>query len=61
MTLAERYMEKGKAEGKVEGKIEGKMEVAKNLIVKGLSTNDIVEVTGLDEKEINKVKQQMLH
>ncbi|MFS0615736.1 hypothetical protein [Lederbergia ruris] len=49
VTLAEIYMAKGK------------MEVAKNLIVKGLSTKDIMEVTGLEEKEINKIKKQVLH
>lgn len=48
VTLAEIYMAKGK------------MEVAKNLIVKGLSTKDIMEVTGLEEKEINKIKKQVL-
>lgn len=52
VTLAERYMEKGMEKGK--------MEVAKNLILKGLSTKDIIEVTGLEEKEINKIKKQVL-
>ena len=52
MTLAEVYMEKGKKEGK----LEGKLEVTKNLLTKGFSVEDIVEVTGLERDRIEKVK-----
>ena len=47
----------GKLEGKMEGKLEGKMEekldVARKMKAKGLSINDIVELTGLSINEIN--------
>ena len=40
-------------EGKIEGKMEGKMEVAKKMKAKGVSVNDIVDLTGLSVNEIN--------
>jgi len=49
--------DEGKMEGKLEGKLEGKMEekhdVARKMKAKGLSINDIVELTGLSINEIN--------
>ncbi len=39
-----------------EGKIEGKIEIATKAIKKGLSMNDIIELTGLSADEINKIK-----
>jgi predicted transposase/invertase (TIGR01784 family) len=36
-----------------EGKIEGKIEVAKNMKLKGLSSSDISDLTGLSETEID--------
>lgn len=42
-------------DGKIEGRIEGKIEIAKKLKVRGLSTEDIAEVTGLSEDEIEKL------
>jgi predicted transposase/invertase (TIGR01784 family) len=47
--------EEGKIEGKVEGKIEGKIQVAKSAKQMGLSTADIINLTGLSESEINKL------
>jgi predicted transposase/invertase (TIGR01784 family) len=38
-----------------EGKIEGKIEVAKALKLSGISTNIIIQSTGLSESEINKL------
>lgn len=38
-----------------EGKIEGKIEVAKKLKLKGLSSSDIADLTGLTESEIDKL------
>jgi predicted transposase/invertase (TIGR01784 family) len=43
-------------EGKIEGKMEGKMEIATKALKKGLSVNDIIELTGLSEDEIKKLK-----
>ena len=48
--------EVGKIEGKVEGKIEGKIEVARQALKKGLSVKDIIDLTGLSEKEIEKLR-----
>lgn len=42
-------------EGKLEGKIEGKLEVAKSAKQMGLSTADIIKLTGLSEREIDKL------
>lgn len=39
-----------------EGKIEGKIEIATKALKKGLSIKDIVELTGLSEDEIKKIK-----
>ena len=40
-------------EGKMEGKLEEKLDVAKKMKAKGLSINDIVDLTGLSINEIN--------
>ena len=45
--------DEGKIEGRIEGKMEGKIEVAKSAKLLGLSTADIVKLTGLSEDEIN--------
>ena len=48
----------GKAEGIAEGKTKGKIEIAKKLLRKKMSIQDIVEVTGLSIEEIEKLKQK---
>lgn len=45
--------DEGKIEGRIEGKMEGKIEVAKSAKLLGLSTADIVKLTGLSADEIN--------
>ena len=50
-------LEKGKREGKREGKIEGKIEDAKKMLKKGLSLEDITEITGLSSDEIKKLAE----
>ncbi|MEY3411456.1 MAG: hypothetical protein RIQ70_142, partial [Bacteroidota bacterium] len=40
-------------EGKLEGKMEEKLDVARKMKAKGLSINDIVDLTGLSINEIN--------
>jgi predicted transposase/invertase (TIGR01784 family) len=47
--------DEGKIEGKIEGRIEGKIEVAKKMKLKGLSSSDISDLTGLSESEIDKL------
>lgn len=39
-----------------EGKIEGKIEVAKNLLINGISVDLIIKATGLTESEIKKIE-----
>jgi len=46
---------KGIKEGKLKGIKEGKLEVAKQALKKGLSINDIAELTGLSEAEIRAI------
>lgn len=48
-------LNKGIIEGKIEGKLEGKLEVAKALKLRGISTDIIIQSTGLSESEINKL------
>jgi len=38
-----------------EGKIEGKIEVAKNLIKKGMSIEDVSDATGLSKQQIEEL------
>ena len=45
--------EKGRAEGRAEGRVEGRAEVAKKLLVMGMSPSDIAEATGLTLDEIS--------
>ena len=42
----------GKFEGKIEGKLEGKLEIARNMKRKGLSVEDIIELTGLNCSDV---------
>ena len=52
----------GKKEGKIEGKIEGikekSIEIAKKLLSKNTSKKEIIEITGLNEKEIDKILKE---
>ena len=41
-----------------EGKIEGKIEIAKNLMSKGFDISEIVELTGIDKEELEKIKNR---
>jgi len=49
-------MEKGIKEGRKEGRKEEKIEIAKKLLLKKISIEDIEEITGLTEKEIKKLE-----
>ena len=48
--------EKGKVEGKIEGKNERNMEIAKKMLKKCMKIEDIIELTGLSQEEIEKLK-----
>jgi len=56
MTIADKLRQ----EGKQEGRQEGIKKVVKNAIIKGMSVGDIMDLTGLTEKEIDKVRKEML-
>jgi predicted transposase/invertase (TIGR01784 family) len=42
----------GKIEGRIEGRMEEKMEIAKSLLLKGMSIEDVSDVTGLSNQQI---------
>jgi predicted transposase/invertase (TIGR01784 family) len=48
----------GRAEGRAEGKAEGKAEIAKKLLDKMMSFEEIEEITGLTREEIEQLKKQ---
>ena len=48
-----------KAEGLLEGKQEEKIEIAKNLISMDMNIETIIKATGLSEKDIMKIKEDM--
>jgi predicted transposase/invertase (TIGR01784 family) len=48
--------DEGRAEGKAEGRAEGRAEVAKNALLKQISIDDIIEITGLSRAEIEALR-----
>ena len=54
-----RGMEKGIREGQTKGKIEGKVEVARAALKKGLSMDDVVEITGLSMETVLELKREL--
>ena len=56
MTQIEQWLrEEGKLEGKIEGKLEGQLEAARNALKKGLSLDDVAEITGLPKETVQKL------
>ena len=53
MTLAERFRE--------EGIVKGLEKVVRKSIIKGLTTEDIIEITGLKKEAIEEIRKKMLH
>ncbi len=49
----EKGMEKGREEGMQEGERKKTLEIAKSLKIKGLSNEDITQITGLPEENFN--------
>jgi len=56
MTTAMKLREEGLQEGRQEGLLDGKLEDAKIMLRKGLSVEDIIEITGLSKEVIEKVR-----
>ena len=50
--------EEGMKEGKKEGKKQNQIEIAKKLLQRNMSIEDIKEITSLTEEEISKLKQE---
>lgn len=46
---------------KLEGKLEGKLEAARNALKKGLSLEDVAEITGLPLETVQKLKAEILN
>lgn len=49
--------QEGKQEGKLEGRLETQVEIALNLLKKGLTINEIVEITGLSLNLVKRLTQ----
>lgn len=56
MKIYKKGRTEGKKEGKKEGKIEALIDVAKKMINEKLSIEKIIEITGLNKEEIEKLK-----
>ncbi|WP_027340820.1 Rpn family recombination-promoting nuclease/putative transposase [Halonatronum saccharophilum] len=61
MTIADQLRREGRIEGKVEGKMEGKVEIAQNLLKKGMSTIEVMDITELPKKKIEEIKKKSQH
>ncbi|QQK79301.1 hypothetical protein HUG20_04945 [Salicibibacter cibi] len=65
--LREEGKELGKAEGRAEGRTEGKtegksertIEIAEEMLKKVFSDEEIIEITGLTEKELDEIKDRV--
>ena len=55
-TIRSEAFEDGMTEGISKGKTEEKLKTANKMLKKGLPLEDILEITGLSEKEINDLK-----
>lgn len=47
--------EEGRAEGRAEGRTEGRVEVAKRMLERGMSVEDVRDLTGMSEVEIREL------
>lgn len=56
--MIEGAKEEGRAEGEAKGKAEGKAEIAKNMLVAGMSIEQISDLTGLSPVEIKRLAKQ---
>ena len=50
--------DKGRAEGRAEGQAKEKKQIAQNMLKEGLAVSLICKMTGLDEQEILKLKDE---
>ena len=59
MNFTEEIKKEARQKGRMEGRIEGRKEVVLNMLQKKADISFISEVTGLSEKEINKLKNSL--
>ena len=52
----EQVIEQGIAQGKFEGATEEKRKIVRRMLERNMDIKDIIEITGLDEEEINNIK-----
>lgn len=57
MTTAERLIQEGIQKGRIEGMKEKAIKVARKLLMKGMSIEEVAELTELPEEEIIKLTQ----
>lgn len=46
----------GRAEGRAEGMLEGKLEIARNMLLMGMTAKDIANITGLSGDDIENLQ-----
>lgn len=59
-SFAKYYLREGKEKGRMEGKLEKAIEIAKKLLAKGASIEDIAEITDLPVSDVKKLKNEMM-
>lgn len=60
MTIEDKLRQEGIGIGEKKGRQEEITKVVKNATVKGMSIGDIMDITGLTEKEIARIRKGML-
>jgi len=60
MTLADLLRQEGREEGRKEGIKKSIESVVEKPIIKGLTTEDIAEITGLNREQIEEIRKRML-
>ena len=50
--------DKGRAEGRIEGQTKEKKQIAQNMLKEGMAVSLICKMTGLDEQEVLKLKDE---
>ena len=60
MTIADKLRQEGIGIGEEKGRRDQIRKVVKNAYVKGMSIEDIIDITGLTEKEIDKIRKEIL-
>jgi predicted transposase/invertase (TIGR01784 family) len=57
--IEQESLQKGREEGREEGRKEEKQEVAERMFRKGSSVSDVVDITGLSEKDAEDIRRKL--